>query len=105
MCYNWMGDYDRAIVEAQKALELDPNFPLAYRNFGMAYIQKGMPEKAIAELKEALDRGQKHPRVKGMLGYAYAASGRRAEARNSAIQRRASDSSRNPCRTRPFRSS
>jgi predicted Zn-dependent protease len=39
-----------------------------------------MCEKAIVELKGALDRGQQHPRIKGMLGYAYAVAGRKAEA-------------------------
>lgn len=81
MCYNWMGDYDRAIFELEKVLELDPNFPLAYRELGLAYIKKGMPEKAIVELEGAINRGQKHPRVKGMLGCAYAAAGKRVEAR------------------------
>jgi tetratricopeptide (TPR) repeat protein len=39
MCYNWMRRYDQAIVEAQKALELDGNFPLAYAEVGTAYVQ------------------------------------------------------------------
>ncbi|MDZ4689085.1 MAG: tetratricopeptide repeat protein, partial [Planctomycetaceae bacterium] len=80
MCYNWMGDSDRAIVEAEKVLELDPNFPFSYRELGLAYLQKRMPEKAIEVLKAAVDRGQRHPRNMAMLGCAYAAAGRRGEA-------------------------
>jgi serine/threonine-protein kinase len=81
MAYNWTRQYDQAIAEAQKALELDPNFPLAYAELGTAYVQKGMPEKAIAELRKALDRGQRHPRIRGVVGYAYATTGKTKEAR------------------------
>src|SRR5262249_42407015 len=72
MAYNWLRQYDQAIVEAQKALELDPDFQLAYDELGRAYVQKGMVEKAIAALQTALNSGHGHPRVRGMLGYAYA---------------------------------
>jgi superkiller protein 3 len=80
MCYNWMRRYQGAMAEAQKALELDRDFPLAYAELGLAYVQQGMCEKAIEDLTEALDHGHQHPRVKGMLGYAYAVARRRAEA-------------------------
>src|SRR5262249_819043 len=80
MCYNWMRRYDDAVAEAQKALELDRDFPLSYVELGLALTQKGMCEKAIVELKEALDRGHQHPRVKGMLGYAYAMAKNRSKA-------------------------
>ena len=46
----------------------------------MAFVQNGMADKAIAELEQAINQGQKHPSVRGMLGYAYAAAGRTAEA-------------------------
>ena len=80
MCHNWMEQYDRAITEAKKAIDLDPNFPLAYAQLGTALVQKGMHEEAIAEMQKALDRGQQHPGVRGMLGYAYARAGKKAEA-------------------------
>src|SRR5262249_19332406 len=79
MAYNWLRQYDQAIAEAQKALELDPDFQLAYDELGRAYVQRGMVEEAIAALRSALNRGHGHPRVRGMLGYAYATAGRRAE--------------------------
>jgi Tfp pilus assembly protein PilF len=82
MAYNWTRQYDQAIVEAKKALEMDPNFPLAYAELGTAYVQKGRNEEAIAELRKALDRGQRHPRIRGLLGYAYAMSGKTKEARS-----------------------
>jgi tetratricopeptide (TPR) repeat protein len=81
MAYSWAGQYDQAIVEAKKALEMDPNFPLAYSQLGEAYVQKGMYPEAITELNQALKRGQRHPRVQGTLGYAYAVAGRTQEAK------------------------
>jgi len=89
MCYNWMRQYDRAIAEARKALELDANFFLAYVELGLAHVGNGMHGKAIVELQEALNRGHKHPRVKGMLGYAYASAGKHAEALKVADELRA----------------
>ncbi|MBX9581057.1 MAG: protein kinase [Gemmataceae bacterium] len=80
MCYNWTRQYDRAVVEARKALELDPNFPVAYAELGTALVQLGMFEEAVAEMQKALDRGQKHPRVSGIRGCAYALAGKKAEA-------------------------
>ncbi len=80
MAYNWLRQYDQAIAEAQKALELDPDFQLAYDELGRAYVQKGMAAEAILALQAAINRGHGHPRVRGMLGCAYAAAGRRAEA-------------------------
>jgi tetratricopeptide (TPR) repeat protein len=80
MCYNWMRRYNDASAAAQKALDLDPDFPLAYAQLGLAHVQNGMGDKAIGELKEALARGYQHPRVLGMLGYAYAVAQKWAEA-------------------------
>src|SRR5262249_19614467 len=69
MCYNWMRQYDQAVVEARKALELDPNFHIAYAELGTALVQLGMSEEAIAEMQNALERGQQHPSVRGICGY------------------------------------
>ena len=61
-------------------MELNPDFPLAYAELGTAYVQKGMPEQAIAELQKTPKIGERHARVRGMLGYAYAAANKRNEA-------------------------
>jgi tetratricopeptide (TPR) repeat protein len=79
MCHNWMQRYDEAIADAQKAIDLDRDFPLVYDKLGLALVQKGLGEKAIGTLTEALARGHRHPRVQGMLGYAYAVAGRKEE--------------------------
>jgi serine/threonine protein kinase/tetratricopeptide (TPR) repeat protein len=80
MCHNWLRQYDRAIPEAQKAIDFDANFQLAYAELATAYVQKGMAKDAIAALEAALKRGQMHPHVQGTLGYAYAVADERAAA-------------------------
>jgi TolB-like protein/Tfp pilus assembly protein PilF len=79
-CHNWMGQYDEAIAEAKKALELDPGYFLARAELGLAYTQKGMPQEAIVELM-GLDLGKGHPWNRGVLGYAHAKAGQTVEAR------------------------
>ena len=69
--------YDRAIEELQKTLELDPNYFWTHFFLGIAYTQKGDYGKAIA----ALDRGNVPGLREGHLGYAYAVSGQPEKAR------------------------
>jgi DNA-binding winged helix-turn-helix (wHTH) protein/Tfp pilus assembly protein PilF len=71
-------DYDRAIRQARKTLELRPNFGLAVQCMALAYEQKGM----YAEAEEALER-------LGVLewpdgAHLFAASGRKERARQIA---------------------
>jgi Tfp pilus assembly protein PilF len=46
------GDYDRALEQLQKALELDPN--LVFTNVALAatYSRKGMYEEGVATCKK-----------------------------------------------------
>jgi tetratricopeptide (TPR) repeat protein len=77
-----MHRYDEAVVEAQKAIELDPDFFLAYGELGLAYSQQEHKhDEAIKALQRAVERGNRHPRMRGMLGYAYAVAGRNEDAR------------------------
>jgi serine/threonine protein kinase/tetratricopeptide (TPR) repeat protein len=46
--------YDRAIDQFRKTLELDPNFPPAHEWLGYAYEQKGIQREAVAEWSKAL---------------------------------------------------
>ena len=80
MCYNWMRRYDEAIDEAKRAVDLDPNFFLAYGESGLAHSQKHMHEEAIQELQMAVERSRGHPRMRGLLGHAYAAAGQTEQA-------------------------
>ena len=73
-------DYDQAIEQLQKALELDPNFPAAYEYLGQAYLEKGMYEEAIATLRKAMSLSRNEASLKSELGNAYAAAGKKEAA-------------------------
>ena len=76
-------NYDQAINQFQKTLELDANFPPPYTFLGAAYEQKGMFEEAIAAFQKALSINQGPAKILAIAGLAhiYAASGRETEAR------------------------
>jgi serine/threonine protein kinase/tetratricopeptide (TPR) repeat protein len=73
--------YDRAIEQCQKALELDPNFVGAHECLGNAYLAKGIYGKAIAESQRAATDSGNDPLRSAGLGRAYALAGRIAKAR------------------------
>jgi TolB-like protein/Flp pilus assembly protein TadD len=83
--------YDEVIELARATLELEPNFALAYFQLGRAYVQQGNFSKAIAELDRAYKMSGEAAGFGMMLGYAYAAAGRRrhAEQMLDALARRA----------------
>jgi serine/threonine-protein kinase len=81
MGYNWMRQHDLAVTESQAAIALNPNFFHAYRELGLAYSQKGMHAAAESTLRKGMELGEDTPQLQGMLGYVYAVSGKRAEAR------------------------
>jgi len=72
-------DFDGAIAQYQKTLDMDANFALAHVFLGRAYIQKGNMTQAIAECQLAT-RQSDHPFYTAWLGYAYARAGNRHEA-------------------------
>ncbi len=75
--------YDRAIEEMRKAIDLDPNYPLAHLLLGVAYLQKGMYREAIADIEEAVRLFEREPVALGPLAHAYAVSGDKARARKT----------------------
>jgi len=79
--YYYDRDYDRAIAQFQKTLELDRQFPAANNFLPAAYEQKGMLSEAIAGFKAALplSAGGEWTSKAG-LGHAYAVAGKRLEA-------------------------
>jgi tetratricopeptide (TPR) repeat protein len=74
--------YDQAIAQSRETLEMDPNFALAYYGLGRAYGQKGMYDEAINALNKARTFLAGEPWLMAELGYDYAASGKRDEARD-----------------------
>ncbi len=64
-------DYDRTIAECTRTLEMEPGFAPAHVYRGMAYEQKGMFDKAIADLEAARDsEGQPNLSSGEALGHA-----------------------------------
>jgi TolB-like protein/Tfp pilus assembly protein PilF len=74
-------DYDQALEQYRAALEMDSNFIFAHLWFAQVYLQKGMFEQAISELKIGLDLSHDSTFALGRLGHGYAMAGRRDEAR------------------------
>ena len=71
--------YDEAIEQLRKTIEMDQSFQYAHWQLGMAYEMKGSFPDAIAEYLKARQLYD-DPYVLGLLGHAYAMSGKRDEA-------------------------
>ena len=70
----FLRQYDRAIDQFHKTLELDPNFPPAHEWLGYAYEQKGMKREAVSEWAKALSSSGAGEQASN-LERTYAASG------------------------------
>ena len=83
LAFYYSRDYDRAIEQFQKTLELDQNFPPPHNFLPAAYEQKGMYSEAIAEFKKEipLTAGSESSLSKAGLGHVYGVSGKKNEAR------------------------
>lgn len=76
--------YDKAIVQCRKTLEIDSNYYGAHAVLGMVYEQQSRPQDAIAEffgLQHPESPAAYPPVVLGLLGHAYALAGRKEEAK------------------------
>ncbi len=72
--------YDRAIEELKNTLEMEPNFALGRFVLGMAYVQLGEQEEAIAQFHQAVALSGGSPPTIAALGHTYALVGRREKA-------------------------
>jgi tetratricopeptide (TPR) repeat protein len=73
-------EYDKAIEQCSKTLELDPTFILAHVFLGQAHEQKGAFEHAIAAFAKAVEISRRHPAYLADLGHGLAVAGRQADA-------------------------
>jgi tetratricopeptide (TPR) repeat protein len=73
-------DYDRAIEEAQKGLELDPQSTILQIQLARAYTENGMHEEAVVVAERMVQIDGAEPRALGALAETYARAGRRADA-------------------------
>jgi len=53
--YYHKGQYDQAISDFNKALEINPKDADAYSNRGTAYREKGQSDQAIVDFNKALE--------------------------------------------------
>jgi TolB-like protein/thioredoxin-like negative regulator of GroEL len=77
-------EYDNAVAEAQKVLDLEPNFPAAHSVLGAVYEQKGMFDEALAEYQKVIDilGSASGPQsvLKAFMARVHATTGKKAEA-------------------------
>lgn len=55
IAYGNIGDYDKAIADHNKAIELDPTFAKAYNNRGLDYVNKKDNDRAIVDYSRAIE--------------------------------------------------
>jgi len=82
--YSCAGRNEEAIEQLRNATQLNPDYDYAYTALGFAYIRKGMYSEAVANMEKALSLEKEEGYVvlhKVDLAYAYAAAGRKSEAR------------------------
>ena len=61
VAYARQKDYDRAITDYTKAIELEPRNPSAYNDRGIAYTSKGDYGRAIADVTRAVELAAEPP--------------------------------------------
>jgi tetratricopeptide (TPR) repeat protein len=74
-------EYDRAITQAKKAIELDPGFVQSHRVLGLAYLYTDRHKEACAEFEKGVELSHDDPVARGYLARCYATSNREPEAR------------------------
>jgi tetratricopeptide (TPR) repeat protein len=73
--------YDCAIEQYHRTLELNGGLLWAYSKLGLAYAQKGMYDAATREASRAVEREPRGSEYLAALAYVHAVAGRKTEAR------------------------
>src|SRR5262249_49170597 len=73
-------EYNQALKQEARTLEMDSHFWLSHINLGRSYTQKGMHAEAIDKLWQARRLSADNTEVLAFLGFAHAAAGNRDEA-------------------------
>ena len=69
--YQEKGQWDKAIAEYNKAIELNPEYSKAYNNRGLAYADKGQYDQAISDYTKAIELSPKLAEAYYNRGIAY----------------------------------
>jgi serine/threonine-protein kinase len=88
-CYYTAGDYDKAIEQYRKVLELDPGFGLTYLYLALAQVGRSDFAEATSVLETLKRLGPGEPDPIALLGYTFALTGRRREAEGALEELRA----------------
>jgi tetratricopeptide (TPR) repeat protein len=75
-----VGNFDQAIYEYTKAIDIDPNLAKAYDNRGVAYAQEGSLDRAIADFTMAIANNSKDAEAYNNRGHAYDVKGNLSQA-------------------------
>ena len=75
-----MRQYDKAIDQLRKVLDLEPNFHRAHYHLAWALMHESMYESAIREMQKAIEFSSPSVDYISGLGYAYALAGRTGDA-------------------------
>ena len=78
--YLFARQYDLAIDQFQRTLEMDRGYGLAHWYLGQAYGRKAMYREALAELNKATDLRKQNVGVKAEIGHIHAISGKKGAA-------------------------
>jgi tetratricopeptide (TPR) repeat protein len=78
--YRFSGQVERAIEQRKKTLELAPGFVEAMDGLAVDYLSMYMYPEAVASVEKAMSIAGRTPRLVGILGTAYALSGRKDDA-------------------------
>jgi adenylate cyclase len=80
ICYLYQGEYDLAISELQRAIELNPNDPYGYHSLGMGLLYAGLTDDAIKASETALRLDPNRNNTNFFLGLGYYFKGRNDDA-------------------------
>ena len=78
--YHWAREYDSAVDQLRRVLQINPNFEQAHWALGLAYVGQAKMEEAVAELQKAIALSGGNSVYVAGLGDAYALGGNKAEA-------------------------
>ena len=86
MCLFYARRYDEAMQQLRTTIELEPNYWFAHLYLARVHEKKGDLPAAIAELEKTRRMEGAIPEVSSALGYAYAISGEKEEARKIILE-------------------
>jgi TolB-like protein/DNA-binding winged helix-turn-helix (wHTH) protein/Tfp pilus assembly protein PilF len=75
--------FDQAMEQCRKTLEMDPNFAVAYAVLGQTYLAKGMNREAAPVLEKYSALSQGSADSLALLGYSQARRGEKSQARRT----------------------